>query len=386
MSSEDSSPSAPEPGPPGAPEELPPVTPPSAGFIIQLFLIPALIVAAVIGVWGLFGQLAGSEVNLDQLVAELGNNNEHRRWRAAHSLYVLLQNDRQTDPDAPDRLSARRDLAEGLTGLLNDSLESPSTDDTKVLNQQVFLARTMGSLEADDLVLPALANALSADQDIDVRKSAMMSLALIADRHFSARTDSAASVAQGVGPDLSPLPLDARLPLSIPSVDHPEILSELKNAAQDNAPSLRHLTAFTLGLISGPDAIEQLKVLLLDADDSTRVNAAIALSRNAETAGIPTILKVLQDGTNPVAADQFADLPESEQADAEAAQLFDQSTALVNCLTAVARLWNRISQEDRVHLETAVETLADVHSSPGIRLHAKAVLREIQASPEPPNA
>ncbi|MEZ6061328.1 MAG: hypothetical protein R3C19_13370 [Planctomycetaceae bacterium] len=61
------------------PEELPPVEPPSAGFIVQLFLIPALIVAAVIGVWALFGKLADSKTDWKQLVSELGSSNEHRR-------------------------------------------------------------------------------------------------------------------------------------------------------------------------------------------------------------------------------------------------------------------------------------------------------------------
>ena len=41
---------------------LPPVEPPSAGFIVQLFLIPALIVAVILGVYLLFGQLAASEM------------------------------------------------------------------------------------------------------------------------------------------------------------------------------------------------------------------------------------------------------------------------------------------------------------------------------------
>lgn len=378
MSSEEPGSSAVESTPVGLPDELPPVTPPSAGFIVQLFLIPALIVAAVIGVWGLFGQLAGSEVNLDQLIAELGNNNEHRRWRAAHNLYVLLQNDRHADPDAPDRLCARRDVAEGLTGLLNESLASPTTSDKETLNHQVFLARTMGSLESDDLVLPALANAMSADHDIDVRKSAMMSLALIANRHFSERTGADPDIMNSGRPDLSPLPDDIKLPLSTPSVNDPQILSELSSAAQDSAASLRHLTAFTLGLVSGPEAMEQLKVLLLDSDESTQVNAAVALSRNADTAGIPVLLKILQAGTVSASAEQSAAPAGSAEAEAADAELFDQSTALVNCLTAVARLWNRIPQEQQAPLTTAIETLAEEHASPGIRFHASAVLREIQ--------
>ena len=43
------------------PDDLPVVEPPSAGFILQLFMVPGLIVAAVIGVWALFGQISSSE-------------------------------------------------------------------------------------------------------------------------------------------------------------------------------------------------------------------------------------------------------------------------------------------------------------------------------------
>ena len=65
----------------GLPENLPPVQPPSAGFIMQLFLVPGLIVAAVIAVWALFGKLSASEQDWRHLVAEVRSNNEHRRWR-----------------------------------------------------------------------------------------------------------------------------------------------------------------------------------------------------------------------------------------------------------------------------------------------------------------
>ena len=71
------------------PEELPPVTPPSAGFIVQLFLIPALIVMAVVAVWALFGKLADSDNDWKQLATELSSSNEHRRWRAALGLGAI---------------------------------------------------------------------------------------------------------------------------------------------------------------------------------------------------------------------------------------------------------------------------------------------------------
>ena len=354
------------------------MTPPSAGFILQLFLIPALIVAAVIGVWGLFGQLANSEVDLDRLVVELGNNNEHRRWRAAYNLYVLLQNGRHAGQNDPARLSARRDVAEGLTGLLNDSLDSPSTDDPKVLNHQVFLARTMGSLESEDIVLPSVAKAMNARLDADVRKSAMMSLALIAARHFGSRTGASGLPSNATTANLTPMKADLALPLSSPTIDNTEILSQLTGAAQDGDASIRHLAAYVLGLVSGPNAMDQLRVLLLDSDESTQVNAAIALARNADIRGIPTILRVLRQGTTAISSERIDELPTTEQQEVLTGRLFDQSTALVNCLTAVCKLWNRISDDDKMKLLAVIRKLKNVHASPGIRIHATAVLREIQ--------
>ena len=47
--------------PPPPLPDLPPVEAPSAGFIVQLFVIPAVVVAVVIVVWLLFGKLAGGE-------------------------------------------------------------------------------------------------------------------------------------------------------------------------------------------------------------------------------------------------------------------------------------------------------------------------------------
>src|SRR4051794_41478983 len=60
--------------------DLPPVEAPSAGFIVQLFVIPAVIVAVVIVVWLLFGKLAGGERDAMEYVRLLRSPNAH--WRA----------------------------------------------------------------------------------------------------------------------------------------------------------------------------------------------------------------------------------------------------------------------------------------------------------------
>ncbi|MFN8856728.1 MAG: hypothetical protein ACK50P_14265, partial [Planctomycetaceae bacterium] len=69
--------------PDNLPEDLPPVKPPSVGFIVQLFVVPGLIVGAIVGIWLLFGRMATAEQDWQRLVVELQNPNEHRRWRGA---------------------------------------------------------------------------------------------------------------------------------------------------------------------------------------------------------------------------------------------------------------------------------------------------------------
>src|SRR5947209_17234343 len=83
----------------GLPVDLPPVEPPSAGFIVQLFVIPAAIVAVVVAVWLLFGKLAGGERDPMDYVREIKSGNVHRRGRAAFELGSLLHNDARLSRD-----------------------------------------------------------------------------------------------------------------------------------------------------------------------------------------------------------------------------------------------------------------------------------------------
>jgi len=358
-------------------DELPPVTPPSAGFIVQLFLIPAMIVAAVIGVWALFGQLASSEINVDRLVQELGSSNEHRRWRSALELSQVLKNERIALPTDGQLLSERRDIAEALTGLLQESLELDVVEDDDVKHQE-FLARTMGSLNVDDVVLPVLARAISPNNDTGVRRSALMSSILIAGRHFASETGTDHDTSQQATVDFAPVEDDAKLPLTEPTISDNELLSEIRGAAQDPDAAIRHLAAYAFGLISGPKSIEQLRVLLLDADKVTQANAAIALARNADTSGSKVLLKLIEQGTDPMEAKEFAGLSAEDQQAELAAQLFDQSATLVNCMTAVGRLWARIPAEQQQAFLTAIRQLSGSHASSGVRLHATNLLRSIE--------
>ena len=298
---------------------MPPVEPPSAGFIIQLFLIPALIVAAVIGVWALFGKLAASETDWQQLVAELGSGNEHRRWRSALTLAQILRNEELAGPTADTKLADNPEVARALSQLLKESLDSKSNLEDDITHQE-FLARTLGSIHVDDVTLPVLGTALSADYETEVRKSALMSVAMIAGRHFESDSDWQAAPSDefdsfGTAPEE---------PLESSTIDNDEVMKQLQLAAQDADPAIRHLAAFVYGLVSGPKAIENLEVMLLDGDQMTRANAAVGLARNGSTAGVDTFIELLDAGANPMKREDFQSLSPEEQQEELANREFEQ--------------------------------------------------------------
>ena len=123
--------------PPPLPD-LPPVEAPSAGFVVQLFVIPALVVLVVIIVWLLFGKLAGGERDAMEYVRQLQLPTAN--WRSAFELASLIQNDPAVSGD-PKLLGA-------LTELLSrelDHYENPKLRDDPKLAQ--YVALTLGTFQ-----------------------------------------------------------------------------------------------------------------------------------------------------------------------------------------------------------------------------------------------
>src|SRR5689334_11582536 len=80
-------------------EMLPPIEPPSAGFIIQLFVVPAVIVACVVGVWFLIESLARQgEQDPAKIVASLRSPNQ-ARFQQAKELADMLRLKERYDID-----------------------------------------------------------------------------------------------------------------------------------------------------------------------------------------------------------------------------------------------------------------------------------------------
>ncbi|MBT4863865.1 MAG: HEAT repeat domain-containing protein [Planctomycetaceae bacterium] len=316
------------------PVDLPPVEPPSAGFIIQLFVVPGLIVLAVVGVWALFGQLASSEQDWTKLVAELSNSNEHRRWRGAYGLAQMLQTAPEGDTDTP-KLTQNPVIVDGLTELFVKELakSSPSDDDIQF---QAYLARTLGRLESPDKVFPVLREGMQSTHDREVRKNSVAAIAVIAGR---AR--------------------DRKQPLK-----NAALATDLIDVSSDADPLMRQVAAYTLGLIASERGSQRLIVLLDDPDENTKLNAAIALSRDGSTAGLSVFESVLSSSTVPLASttpiksNTAETNPATKQREINDLQ-YQRDVRLLNTLQALEQIAAQLSASEVKRIEALLKKVSD---------------------------
>jgi HEAT repeat protein len=248
--------------PPALPD-LPPVEAPSAGFVVQLFVIPAAVVVVVVIVWLLFGKLAGGERDAMEYVRQL--RRPEANWRSAFELASLIQND--------PAIAADPQLLGELTDLLSHELgrvEDPKHQEDPTLAK--YLALTLGSfrtLEAQtqsgqivDPIVP-LARALGPKIDQSIRIAAAASLAKQAAR------------------------LDGKL-------DDPRAIKALGEMASDENPQVRQVAVYALGFFGGPQSDQVLRDRVRsDEDRFTRYNAAVALGRRGDPAAESTLREML---------------------------------------------------------------------------------------------
>lgn len=331
----------------GLPEELPPVEPPSASFIMQLFLVPGLIVAAVIAVWALFGKLSSSEQDWRQLVAEVRSNNEHRRWRGATGLAQMLRSDVEMG-ESGKQLSTNPQIAKELATLLIELLNEPAQDE-ELTSQQSFLARTLGWLDSLDESLPALIQATDGKYATIVRSDALRSIALIAGRAN-----------------------DNDRPL-----DRSEVTDRLLDVSQDSDPLIRQVAAFTLGLIPGDRVDQRLRVMAEDRDPNTRINAAMAMSRRGMTEAFDALLALLKSTNEPVNPASMEGATEVEKQIRARSQENMNQVVLGNTLTALRDLSDSITQEQRRQAIALCEPLAESSSNMKIRIEARTTLKAL---------
>jgi len=337
--------------PDSLPDDLPPVEPPSAGFIVQLFFVPGLIVIAVIGVWALFGKLSSSEQDWRELVQEIRSSNEHRRWRGATGLAHMLRADAEMRGSGQN-LADNVQIARELTALLTELLDEPSRDE-ELISQQSFVTRTLGWLDSYETVLPALGRAMQPEQELIVRADAIRSVAVMSGR--AAERDQ--------------------------PFDDPQVSELLVDLSRDKEPLIRQTVAFTLGLIPGRQIDQRLRVMAEDADRNTRVNAALAMARRGMPDGLPIHIDVLQTASVPIDPEAMeGQTPEERLSQARVRQNM-KLVILGNTLNAVGDISGLLSQSQRDQLLALCRTLADDHSEARIRIEALKTIRTLSAEP-----
>ncbi len=331
-------------------DDLPPVQPPSAGFIVQLFVVPGLIVLAVVAVWALFGRIAAGEQDWRKLAQELQSPNTHIRNRAMYGLAQVLDQDRLRGEQG-QHLASNPEIVRGLSDQLVKELQTGSSSLESVAIQQ-YLTRALGLLNAPDsarVLLPgataadpsgtaslrqaaaasmnaALKSALEPTRDIEIRKSAAASIAFIASR----------ALERGE-------PLDA-----------PELVQALIDASSAQEPIMRHAVAWTLGQFRSTEAVQHLQVLLGHDDVMTRINAAISLSHSGSTDGLAVFKQAL---TEPAATS-----PEGQG---------EQVTIQTNVLKALADLGPKLEPNDKAEFRELVEALLKTNTNPRVHIDAR---------------
>jgi HEAT repeat protein len=238
--------------------DLPPVEPPSAGFVVQLFVIPAAVVLVVIVVWLLFGKLAGGERDAIEYVRKLRSPTAN--WRLAFELASLIQHDPKIGSD-PVLLG---ELTQSLSEHLDQGDVDPELTQYLALTLGAFQtleARTESGQNVDPLV--PLARALASKYKPRVRLAAAASMAKQAAR------------------------MNGQL-------DDPRAVKALGEAASSGEPEVRQMAVYALGFFGGASATEILRDRVKsDEDRFARYNAAVALARRGDSAALATLQEML---------------------------------------------------------------------------------------------
>jgi hypothetical protein len=252
--------------PPASGDELlPPVEPPSAGFIIQLFVVPAFIVLVIVGVWLLFNSLV-RRTSPEKIVEGLESGPMIARWQRANELAQLLSDERYAD--FKRNPESATNVAHILDREITAAGESGGMRDEDVMFR-FFLAQALGKFEvAEGMdVLIKAAETRRNENELRVQRGA---LEAIAERIYVLKN------------------LDPPIELADEGVE-----SALLKASEDEEPKMREAASFGLGHLGTPAAFERLEVLVDDPAPEVRYNAAVAIARRGNVKSQETLAEML---------------------------------------------------------------------------------------------
>ncbi|MGB8852820.1 MAG: HEAT repeat domain-containing protein [Pirellulales bacterium] len=317
-------------------DSLPPVEPPSAAFLVQLFLVPAIIVAIIVAVWLAFHWLAQLGNDPEGYVRTLRRANEGR-WQAA----LNLANDLRGPGGAT--LKSDATLAGDLAGILADEVASGRPKLGGHAGEQArtlcgYLCRALGEFAVPEAAAPLVARVRDAG-DPETARAAVEALAVL---------DTNLTAAGGAFPDAA------------------AATDALLTASRSDDAGLRSAAAFTLGVVGGAGAEERLEQLVGDAADDVRYNAAIGLARQGREAAYPMLAEML-------ALPDSAAEPGDEAAQS---QRYRRALIVVNALKAVGLLVDAGIMPP----ESVAQPLATLDDDPvgDVRAAATALAKKIE--------
>jgi HEAT repeat protein len=207
---------------------------------VQFFLIPLIVVAAIVTVYVGFRSLLSDDRSAQDYLAQIRNGGSERRWPAAYELSRLM-----SDP----KVRADRTLAPALVKAFQESKG----------DQQVrrYLALAIGRLDPP-MPADAVADLTHALDDPD--------------------GETRISVIWALGSSGDPVVVPRLMPLY---------------QAQDSDAGVRKMVVYALGALPGETQIDTLRTALQDTAPDVRWNAAVALSRHNRHEGVDVLRQML---------------------------------------------------------------------------------------------
>ena len=313
-------------------DSLPPVEPPSAAFLVQLFLVPGVIVAIIVCVWLAFHWLAHLGNDPQAYVRTLRRANEGR-WQAALNL--------ANDLRGPNGSGLKADvkLASELGSILDDEVGSGRTGEQSE-TLRLYLCRALGEFSVPEAA-PALVRRVNANDDDPTTQAAIEAIAVLATnlqkagRSFENRDDVVAAVL----------------------------------AATTSANSrVRDACGFTLGVLGGERSIDGLLRLVGDPSADVRSNAALGLARLGQPDAYDTLSEML--------ALEDVYLDEKTPDDKMQSERYKRALVVVNALRGITMLIDAINEGPPSGIIKKIEELQQ-DSVAEVRSSAKAVIKKI---------
>lgn len=252
------------PRPLAADELLPPVEPPSASFILQLFVVPAVIVLVVVMIgWLVTAMATTGDRDPREIVATLRSSSQ-TRWQEAFE----LANSLRTDKD--NKLKTNTELATELAKLLSEEHKAARPDDDSV-KLRSFLCAALGSFHIDN-GLATLLDVAADDVDETVRGHAINAIAVLSEEFRTADPPQ--------------------------ELSSEELVDTFVELANDESDMVRSQAAYALGVLTlEPEAdsrlSEELEKLADDLYPDARYNAATGLARRGSLLSVAPLAEML---------------------------------------------------------------------------------------------